>query len=47
MNGKISGNEKQLLKRRNVGPWCGQKHKPLINIAQGDDSNIFESLHNL
>ena len=40
MNRKISRNEKQVLKRRKVGPWLRQKHTQ-IYIAQEVDSNIF------
>ena len=37
----------QVPKRRKVGPRWKQNHKPSINIAQEDDSNIFELLQNL
>ena len=34
----------QEPKRRKVGPGWKEKHKRSINIAQEDDSNIFELL---
>ena len=48
MNQKISRNEKRKYSNdKNLVLVEGENTSPIINIAQEDDSNIFELLQNL
>ena len=46
MNRNITRNEKQVFKRRKAGYSEDKNKSALVNIAQENNSNIFELLEN-